>query len=90
MQLAFPVKTEGPIPSASPARVAMRMIRQRLAPAGRHVQPRKQPLFCLSQPEKTDNFSVLLFTTPSRTGKWNSVIRVNNEPEITLWQFIYP
>ncbi|MFZ5122999.1 hypothetical protein ACOY6A_20095, partial [Enterobacter roggenkampii] len=37
-----------------------------------------------------DHFSVLLFTTPSRAGKWNSVIRVNNEPEITLWQFIYP
>jgi hypothetical protein len=40
--------------------------------------------------QKSDRFSVLYFTTPTRAGKWNTVIRANNEPEITVWQFIYP
>ena len=40
--------------------------------------------------QKSDRFSVLYFTTPTRAGKWNTVICANNEPEITVWQFIYP
>jgi hypothetical protein len=68
MQLAFPVKTEGPIPSASPARAAMRMIQ---AASGRSRTPcsaTEKPLFCLSQPEKDRQlFGITLYhTVPSR------------------------
>lgn len=37
-----------------------------------------------------DNITVWIFITPSRAGKWNNVIHVNNEPGIQFWQFIYP
>ena len=50
----------------------------------------KTLFFVYNNLKKSDRFSVLLFTTPSRAGKWNTVIRVNSEPEINIWQFIYP
>ncbi|ENG8679043.1 hypothetical protein ACOBM3_18245 [Enterobacter hormaechei] len=40
--------------------------------------------------KQTDKFNVLLFITPSKAGKWTNSIRVNNEPDIRFWQFIYP
>lgn len=40
--------------------------------------------------QQTDKFTVLLFITPSKAGKWTNSIRVNNEPDIRFWQFIYP
>lgn len=50
----------------------------------------KTLFFVYNNLKKTERFSVLLFTTPSRAGKWNTVFRVNSEPEINIWQFIYP
>ncbi|MGA4527573.1 hypothetical protein ACK6SQ_17295 [Enterobacter ludwigii] len=46
--------------------------------------------FVYNNLKMSDNFSVLLFTTPARAGKWNNVVRINNEREIPFWQFIYP
>ena len=40
--------------------------------------------------KRTDKFTVLLFITPSKAGKWTNSIRVNNAPDIRFWQFIYP
>ena len=40
--------------------------------------------------QQTDKFTVVLFITPSKAGKWTNSIRVNNEPDIRFWQFIYP
>lgn len=40
--------------------------------------------------KQSDKFTVLLFITPTKAGKWTNSIRVNNEPEIRFWQFIYP
>jgi hypothetical protein len=46
--------------------------------------------FVYNNLKMSDNFSVLLFTTPARAGKWDNVVRINNEPEIPFWQLIYP
>ena len=40
--------------------------------------------------KQSDKFTVLLFITPTKAGKWTNSIRVNNGPEINIWQFIYP
>lgn len=91
MQLAFPVKTEGTYTLSVTSESS-----EAYDPGSVWPQPDamfshgNSLYFVYHNLKKTDNFSVLLFTTPSRAGKWNSVIRVNNEPEITFWQFIYP
>ncbi|MEP9037203.1 hypothetical protein ABKU91_09070 [Enterobacter hormaechei] len=40
--------------------------------------------------KQSDKFTVLLFITPTKAGKWTNSIRVNNGPDIRFWQFIYP
>ncbi len=37
-----------------------------------------------------DPFTLRVFMTPSRAGKWEYTIRVNREPDVRFWQFIYP
>jgi len=46
--------------------------------------------FVYNHLEKSPHFSVWLFITPTRGGKWHNIIRVNNLPDIPFWQFIYP
>ena len=36
------------------------------------------------------DFSVWMFVTPTQMGRSVNSIKVNNEPEMTFWQFIYP
>lgn len=91
MQLAFPVKTEGTYTLSITSESS-----DAYEPGSVWPQPDsmfshgKSLYFVYHNLKKTDTFLVLLFTTPSRAGKWNSVIRVNNGPEINIWQFIYP
>ncbi|MEH0885244.1 hypothetical protein [Enterobacter sp. UNJFSC 003] len=46
--------------------------------------------FIYNNLKSNDKFTVRLFLTPSRAGKWTNTIGVNSEPEIRFWQFIYP
>lgn len=46
--------------------------------------------FVYNHLDKSPHFSVWLFITSTRGGKWHNVIRVNNLPDIPFWQFIYP
>lgn len=40
--------------------------------------------------KKQGDFSVRMFVTPTGMGKSVNSIKVNSEPEIRFWQFIYP
>lgn len=91
MQLSFPVHTEGHYVLSMTSQSS-----DAYEPGSVWPQPDsmfsqgKTLYFVYNNLKKSDSFTVLLFTTPSRAGKWNTVIRVNSEPEINLWQFIYP
>jgi hypothetical protein len=91
MQLAFPVRAEGKYTLSMTSESSDAYEPGSVWPQPDTMFSRGKTLyFVYNNLKKSDNFSVLLFTTPSRAGKWDTVIRVNNEPEITLWQFIYP
>lgn len=91
MQLAFPVRAEGKYTLSMTSESSDAYEPGSVWPQPDTMFSRGKTLFFVyNNLKKSDNFSVLLFTTPSRAGKWDTVIRVNNEPEITLWQFIYP
>jgi hypothetical protein len=91
MQLAFPVQAEGKYTLSMTSESSDAYEPGSIWPQPDTMFSRGKTLyFVYNNLKKSDNFSVLLFTTPSRAGKWDTVIRVNNEPEITLWQFIYP
>lgn len=91
MQLAFPVQAEGKYTLSMTSESSDAYEPGSVWPQPDTMFSRGKTLyFVYNNLKKSDNFSVLLFTTPSRAGKWDTVIRVNNEPEITLWQFIYP
>ncbi|CAH5266465.1 hypothetical protein AI2839V1_2200, partial [Enterobacter cloacae] len=91
MQLAFPVKTEGTYTLSITSESSDAYEPGSVWPQPDSMFSHGNSLyFVYHNLKKTDTFSVLLFTTPSRAGKWNSVIRVNNGPEINIWQFIYP
>ncbi len=91
MELAFPVQSEGKyvLSMASESNDVYE-------PGSVWPQPDsmfsrgKTLYFVYNNLKKSDRFAVLFFTTPSRAGKWNTTIRINSEPEITFWQFIYP
>ncbi|WP_152082135.1 hypothetical protein [Enterobacter oligotrophicus] len=91
MQLTFPVKSEGKyiISMTTESREAYEP--GSVWPQPDSMYSRGNTLFFVYNHLKTeDTFSVLLFITPSKAGKWANVIRVNNEPDIHFWQFIYP
>lgn len=91
MQLAFPVHTEGKYVLSITSESS-----DVYEPGSVWPQPDsmfshgKTLYFVYNNLKTSDSFSVLLFTTPAKSGKWNSTVRVNSEPKISLWQFIYP
>ncbi len=91
MELAFPVQTEGKYVLSITSESSDAYEPGSVWPQPDSMFSRGKTLFFVYNNLKiSDRFSVLLFTTPSRAGKWNTVIRVNGEPEIIIWQFIYP
>ncbi|MGQ4694086.1 hypothetical protein [Enterobacter asburiae] len=91
MELAFPVQTEGKYVLSMTSESSDAYEPGSVWPQPDSMFSRGKTLFFVYNNLKiSDRFSVLLFTTPSRSGKWNTVIRVNGEPEIIIWQFIYP
>lgn len=91
MQLSFPVQTEGKYTLSMTSESSDAYEPGSVWPQPDAMFSRGKTLyFVYNNLKKSDNVSVLLFTTPSRAGKWNTVVRVNNEPEMTIWQFIYP
>ena len=91
MALAFPVQTEGKYVLSMASESSDAYEPGSVWPQPDAMFSRGKTLFFVyNNLKKTDSFSVLLFTTPSRAGKWNIVFRVNSEPEINIWQFIYP
>lgn len=91
MEVAFPVQTEGKYVLSMTSESSDVYEPGSVWPQPDSMFSRGKTLFFVyNNLKKSDSFSVLLFTTPSRAGKWNTVIRVNSEPEINFWQFIYP
>ncbi|MEH3772642.1 hypothetical protein POW02_01175 [Enterobacter asburiae] len=91
MEVAFPVQTEGKYVLSMTSESSDVYEPGSVWPQPDSMFSRGKSLFFVyNNLKKSDSFSVLLFTTPSRAGKWNTVIRVNSEPEINFWQFIYP
>lgn len=91
MELAFPVQAEGKYTLSMTSESSDAYEPGSVWPQPDSMFSRGKTLFFVyNNLKKSDRFSVLLFTTPSRAGKWNTVIRVNSEPEINIWQFIYP
>ncbi|SAF47039.1 hypothetical protein [Enterobacter kobei] len=91
MQFTFPVKTAGHFTLSITSERSDVYEPGSVWPQPDRMYSRGKTLyFVYDTLQKSDRFSVLYFTTPTRAGKWNTVIRVNNEPEITVWQFIYP
>ena len=91
MALAFPVQSEGKYVLSMTSESSDAYEPGSVWPQPDRMYSRGKTLyFVYDTLQKSDRFSVLYFTTPTRAGKWNTVIRANNEPEITVWQFIYP
>ncbi|MGF6099937.1 hypothetical protein [Enterobacter sp. A4] len=91
MQLTFPVQAEGKYTLSITSESSEAYEPGSVWPQPDNMFSRGNTLyFVYNNLKKTDTFSVLFFTTPSIAGKWNTVIRINDEPELTIWQFIYP
>lgn len=91
MQLVFPVQTEGKYVLSMTSDTSDVYEPGSIWPQPDTMFSHGRTLFFVyNNLKKSDRFSVLFFTTPARAGKWNTVIRVNSEPEINIWQFIYP
>lgn len=91
MELAFPVQAEGMYVLSMASESSDAYEPGSVWPQPDSMFSRGKTLFFVyNNLKESDRFSVLLFTTPSRAGKWNTVIRVNSEPEINIWQFVYP
>lgn len=91
MQFTFPVKTAGHFTLSITSERSDVYEPGSVWPQPDRMYSRGKTLyFVYDTLQNSDRFSVLYFTTPTRAGKWNTVIRANNEPEITVWQFIYP
>ncbi|HDR1956086.1 TPA: hypothetical protein QCD06_002525 [Enterobacter hormaechei] len=91
MTLTFPVTSEGKYTLSLTSETSDTYEPGSVWPQPDSMYSRGNTLFLVyDRLKQTDKFTVLLFITPSNAGKWTNSIRVNNEPDIRFWQFIYP
>ncbi|EHN8833831.1 hypothetical protein [Enterobacter hormaechei] len=91
MTLTFPVTSEGKYTLSLTSETSDTYEPGSVWPKPDSMYSRGNTLFLVyDRLKQTDKFTVLLFITPSKAGKWTNSIRVNNEPDIRFWQFIYP
>lgn len=91
MALTFPVTSEGKYTLSLTSESSDAYEPGSVWPQPDSMYSRGNTLFLVyDRLQQTDKFTVLLFITPSKAGKWTNSIRVNNEPDIRFWQFIYP
>lgn len=91
MALTFPVTSEGKYTLSMTSESSDAYEPGSVLPQPDSMYSRGNTLFLVyDRLQQTDKFTVLLFITPSKAGKWTNSIRVNNEPDIHFWQFIYP
>ncbi|EKS6646461.1 hypothetical protein QCD57_000202 [Enterobacter hormaechei] len=91
MTLTFPVTSEGKYTLSLTSETSDTYEPGSVWPQPDSMYSRGNTLFLVyDRLKQTDKFTVLLFITPSKAGKWTNSIRVNNEPVIRFWQFIYP
>lgn len=91
MALTFPVTSEGKYTLILTSETSDTYEPGSVWPQPDSMYSRGNTLFLVyDRLKQTDKFTVLLFITPSKAGKWTNSIRVNNEPDIRFWQFIYP
>lgn len=91
MTLTFPVTSEGKYTLSLTSDTSDTYEPGSVWPQPDSMYSRGNTLFLVyDRLKQTDKFTVLLFITPSKAGKWTNSIRVNNEPDIRFWQFIYP
>ena len=91
MALTFPVTSEGKYTLSLTSESSDAYEPGSVWPKPDSMYSRGNTLFLVyDRLRQTDKFTVLLFITPSKAGKWTNSIRVNNEPNIHFWQFIYP
>ncbi|MEG6215761.1 hypothetical protein UXO42_11480 [Enterobacter quasihormaechei] len=91
MALTFPVKAEGKYTLSLTSESSDVYEPGSVWPQPDSMYSRGSTLFLVyDNLKQSDKFTVLLFITPTKAGKWTNSIRVNNEPDIRFWQFIYP
>ncbi|ASQ18005.1 hypothetical protein BJM06_02214 [Enterobacter cloacae] len=91
LQLTFPVNSEGKYTVSMTSESSDAYEPGSVWPQPDSMYSRGNTLyFVYNHLDKSPHFSVWLFITPTRGGKWHNVIRVNNLPDIPFWQFIYP
>lgn len=91
LQIAFPVKTQGEYVISMASESGDVYEPGSIWPQPDSMYSRGDTLFFVYNNLKyNEKFTVRLFLTPSKAGTWANAIRVNNEPEIRFWQFIYP
>ncbi|EML1552991.1 TPA: hypothetical protein QCD44_003277 [Enterobacter hormaechei] len=91
MALTFPVTSEGKYTLSLTSETSDTYEPGSVWPQPDSMYSRGNTLFLVyDRLKQTEKFTVLLFITPSKAGKWTNSIRVNNEPDISFWQFIYP
>lgn len=91
MMLTFPVTSEGKYTLSLTSETSDTYEPGSVWPQPDSMYSRGNTLFLVyDRLKQTDKFTVLLFITPSKAGKWTNSIHVNNEPDIRFWQFIYP
>lgn len=91
MALTFPVTSEGKYTFSLTSESSDAYEPGSVWPQPDSMYSRGNTLFLVyDRLQQTDKFTVLLFITPSKAGKWTNSIRVNNEPDIRFWQFTYP
>lgn len=91
VQIAFPVKQEGEYVVSLSSESSDAYEPGSVWPQPDVMYSRGNTLFFVyNHLNINEKFTLWLFITPTKAGKWTNVIRVNNEPEISFWQFIYP
>ncbi|HAS1330474.1 TPA: hypothetical protein I4D21_10710, partial [Enterobacter hormaechei] len=91
MAVTFPVTSEGKYTLSLTSESSDAYEPGSVWPQSDSMYSRGNTLFLVyDRLQQTDKFTVVLFITPSKAGKWTNSIRVNNEPDIRFWQFIYP
>ena len=91
MALTFPVTSEGKYTISLTSESSDAYEPGSVWPKPDSMYSRGNTLFLVyNNLEQNEKFVIQLFLTPSKAGKWTNTLRVNNEPEIAFWQFIYP
>lgn len=91
VQMTFPVKTAGEYVLSLTSEASDAYEPGSVWPQPDRMFSRGNTFYFVYQDLKvSEKFTVLLYLTPSQAGRLDNVIRLNHEPDVRFWQFIYP